>query len=705
MFLKRLFIVLIISLIFSSKLNASPSLIADIITVSEDGNVINARGNVEITYKKNILNADSISYNKKTDQIVAAGPLTYYDGHQTIIHADNGKFDKNFRNAILEETKFILADSLTIISTKIVRQDGLSNKFYKTYASTCNICNKNQVPLWEIRAERIEHDEKSKQIYFYRSQFRFLGVPLFYSPLLRLPDPSLKRAKGFLVPDIKYSKSSNIKIKMPYFIPLNKSSDLLLTPEINLNNSMDLGVKYRKLFYNSDLNIEGFVANGISSSKLNGYLFGNFNSKLNNNRKLLLQFQRASNLELIANHTEKNIRSTESLMEVTEQYNHFYGKYGIYDGIQLNPEITNSNMPNLNSRNNISYFFKPQKLGGQANMLINVDGYKRQSSIDGNLGRDALSANIALKWRRNFMKRSGGIIGLRSITSGNLKKYYDDSNQEKLLSQVRQISSLQYSMPFLRQIGSNSMFYEPKMQIIYSIPVSVSEPDEDSKTSELSYSNFDELNHSYGSSLLEKGLRLQSSLKNSYKTQKGTSTDLFIGNILKFNSNTAFHEGSGLGSSSSLNIGSLKFSFIDNFSVRAEVLADSNFKITRNNLQLDYEDKDVGLYSRFFFKPKNEKIGINNDRSELTVGTNYHINRKTLANLNFVYDSKTSSMVKSEISSKYKHDCMTLNLFISRDFRGLNSSNPGISLGAKFELFGSPTGDKQISFNSNKCRG
>ena len=156
-----------------------------------------------------------------------------------------------------------------------------------------------------------------------------MGVPLFYSPLLRLPDPSLKRAKGFLVPDIKYSKSSNIKIKMPYFIPLNKSSDLLLTPEINLNNSMDLGVKYRKLFNNSDLNIEGFVANGISSSKLNGYLFGNFTSKLNNNRKLLLQFQRASNLELIANHTEKNIRSTESVREVTEQYNHFYGKYGI----------------------------------------------------------------------------------------------------------------------------------------------------------------------------------------------------------------------------------------------------------------------------------------------------------------------------------------------------------------------------------------
>ena len=173
------------------------------IKVSEDGNIINASGNVEIVSKKVVLNANSITYNKSTDQIVATGPLTYFDGEKTIIYANTGKFDQNFKNAVLEETKFILADSLTIISKKIVRQDGFTNKFYKTYASTCNICEHNRSPLWEIRAERIEHDENLKQIYFYRTQFRFLGVPLLYSPLLRLPDPSLKRAKGFLVPDIK----------------------------------------------------------------------------------------------------------------------------------------------------------------------------------------------------------------------------------------------------------------------------------------------------------------------------------------------------------------------------------------------------------------------------------------------------------------------------------------------------------------------
>ena len=149
------------------------------------------------------------------------------------------------------------------------------------------------------------------------------------------------------------------------------------------------------------------------------------------------------------------------------------------------------------------------------------------------------------------------------------------------------------------------------MQLIYSIPTSISDSDEDSKHSELSYSNFDELDHSYGSSSLENGLRLQSSFKNSYRTKEGVSTDLFIGNILKFNGDNSFSEGAGLGNGSSLNIGSLKFSLIDSLSFRADILTDSSFKITRNHLQLDYSDKYLGLYSKFFFKPKNEKIGFN----------------------------------------------------------------------------------------------
>ena len=56
----RLLIILAIityALTFNANANNSPSLIADIITVSEDGNVITAKGNVNISFENQSLKA------------------------------------------------------------------------------------------------------------------------------------------------------------------------------------------------------------------------------------------------------------------------------------------------------------------------------------------------------------------------------------------------------------------------------------------------------------------------------------------------------------------------------------------------------------------------------------------------------------------------------------------------------------------------
>ena len=46
----RLLSLLVCLAVWCSELDAAPSLIADVITVTEDGNTIVAKGNVEVTY-------------------------------------------------------------------------------------------------------------------------------------------------------------------------------------------------------------------------------------------------------------------------------------------------------------------------------------------------------------------------------------------------------------------------------------------------------------------------------------------------------------------------------------------------------------------------------------------------------------------------------------------------------------------------------
>ena len=137
-----IFAIIIYVLTLNANANNNPSLIADIITVSEDGNVINAKGNVNISFGNQSLKASMINYNKLTGKINAVGPIILDDGNQTIILADEAILDKNFNNAVLKRVKFLLSRSLEISSSKVIRENSRFNNFYKTIASTCIVCKK-----------------------------------------------------------------------------------------------------------------------------------------------------------------------------------------------------------------------------------------------------------------------------------------------------------------------------------------------------------------------------------------------------------------------------------------------------------------------------------------------------------------------------------------------------------------------------------
>ena len=64
--------------------------------------------------------------------------------------------------------------------------------------TSCQVCGDNRTPLWQIRADRVVHDEQARQIYFDNAQLRVLDCRCFWLPRLRLPDPTLARARGFL---------------------------------------------------------------------------------------------------------------------------------------------------------------------------------------------------------------------------------------------------------------------------------------------------------------------------------------------------------------------------------------------------------------------------------------------------------------------------------------------------------------------------
>ena len=699
-----IFTILTCALTFNANANTNPSLIADVITVSEDGNVINAKGNVNISFEDQSLKASMISYNKLTGKIIALGPIILDDGNQTIILADEAILDKNFNNAVLKRVRFVLSRSLEISSAKVIRENSRFNNFYETIASTCMVCKKNKTPLWEIRSRKIVHDSKLKQVYFYNSQFKLSGIPIMYFPTLRIPDPSVKRANGFLTPEINHSSVTGTELNLPYFVALNKSSDMIFKPKISTSKNVSLGVEYRNLFKKSDLNVDIFLTNDKNlSNKSKGYLFGKYDSKFENNIELSLQYQKTTNLDLLSHHTTKDLKFTETYAKFKKQDASFYINSGFYQSKLQNSSVSDVNMANLSHETISDYIFYPKKLGGQANLLIDLSGYKRQSTENGILGRDAFRIKSDLLWKKNIITKKGYIIGLKSISSAKVSKYYDDSNYRAILSKISQTNGVELSFPLINRHEYSSTIYVPKLQLIYSAPHTWNEPNEDSLFSEISLSNFSDLNRTYGMDRSENGLRLQTSMKTSHKNSKGFEGEFFLGTINRFNGSHQFTSEPGVSENKSNLFSALNLNIFNEIKINGNIFTNDQLSFTRRELQINYIKNNINIYSKYFQKDKDQIYGFAENRSELAIGTKYRFNRKTNSNFSLIYDLNNKEVVKSQFNSRYEHDCMAIDFYLSRGFYSVSSVKPGISLGVKVKLTGLTRNNKIDS--SQKCNG
>ena len=86
----------------------------------------------------------------------------------------------------------------------------------------------------------------------------YIAYKRFYwvSPYLRLPDPSVERARGFRIPQALISSQLGTGLKLPYFIPMGRSRDLLIVPFVS-PSTKTLGYRYREKFLTGDLILRG----------------------------------------------------------------------------------------------------------------------------------------------------------------------------------------------------------------------------------------------------------------------------------------------------------------------------------------------------------------------------------------------------------------------------------------------------------------
>ncbi len=204
-------------------------LVADQLLITPDRRLI-AQGNVEAFHGDVRLQAEKITFEQSSGQLQIEGPIRIDQGGEITILANAAEMDRTLSDGLLTGARMVFQQQLQLASLQLTRVGGRYTQLYKTSFTSRHVCEEGKPPLWQIRAERVIHDQVEQQLYFENAQVRILDVPVFYFPAVRLPDPTLNRTSGFLVPSTRTTSNLATGVKVPYFFTLGESRDLTLAP-------------------------------------------------------------------------------------------------------------------------------------------------------------------------------------------------------------------------------------------------------------------------------------------------------------------------------------------------------------------------------------------------------------------------------------------------------------------------------------------
>ena len=195
-----------------------------------------------------------------------------YDKNQNIIHvpenayltlADGTKAKTDQIHVFPNDGELItgpaevdFTDGTHVATDKIIRRDKGKETLFKNASYTpCDICE-GKSPLWRLSANEIEEDEPNQTLRFWNMFFKVKDVPIAWFPYFQMPDPSVKRKTGFLIPSFGSNSEMKTHVALPFFVNFAENQNLTLTPKISATHDPLGLLKYQGLFTESKIEMD-----------------------------------------------------------------------------------------------------------------------------------------------------------------------------------------------------------------------------------------------------------------------------------------------------------------------------------------------------------------------------------------------------------------------------------------------------------------
>ncbi|THD82964.1 LPS-assembly protein LptD [Aliigemmobacter aestuarii] len=700
--MRRVFIPLIaaLALTFALAMTARAQDVATLVAdrVSVTGNsLLTAEGGVEVLYQGRRLKAQAIIYDRTTDRLRITGPILLSDGAGSFVLADQADLAADLTEGILTSARLVLNERLQIAAAEMFRVSGRYTQLSNTVASSCQVCAENPVPLWEIRADRVIHDQEERQLYFDHAQLRVAGLPVFYIPRLRMPDPTLNRATGFLMPRLRTTSGLGTGFKIPYFWAIDDQRDLLITPYLTTKNGRTVELRYRQAFRSGSVELSGSVSrDDLRPGETRGYALATGLFEMPRDYILTFRAEAVSDPAYMLDYGISQKDRLDSRIEIarTRRNEHISARVIQFRSIRAGE--SNATLPSLVGDFTFHRRFSGGPLGGEGGLRFQLHSHARTSAdpldrdADGIAdGRDTSRASIRLDWRRNWIL-PGGIIG--SVMGEGTADFYDIRQDAAFAGSIDRLDgamAVELRWPWVAADARGvSHVIEPIAQLVYASQSAPAIPNEDSTLVEFDEGNLLSLNRFSGNDARERGGRLNLGLGWTRLAPAGWSMGVHLARSFRTDNPGQFGPASGLDGKRSDWLASMHVDMADGLRMTNRLVFDDGLDMTKAELRMDMIRDRYGLSSSYLWRLADPLENRPTGTSELTVDGSWRFTDNWSGRVAGRYDFIADRATSAGLGLEFKNECLKVDLSLSRRFTSSTSVKPTTDFGLGIDLLG-----------------
>jgi LPS-assembly protein len=552
---------------------------ADEMQYDQDLGLIVAKGHVELSQQDQVLLADTVTYNQRTDTVTASGNVSMMQPTGDVAFANYMELRDNFRDGFIKDARLLLSDRSRMAGNTARRVGGTRTEVRRAVYSPCELCaaDPTHAPTWQIKAEQAVND-KELQIVEYRDAIMEIdGFPVLYLPYFSHPDPSVKRASGFLPPIIGSDSSNGFRVGIPYYLVLGPDKDAIFRPIFTTEGGTVLDGQYRQRFGNGILRTDTSVTIGsqaanttlpnvrASNGDFRGHVFADgvwdltpswragLNATATTDQTYLQRYHFPYSTNFLTDHAYIENFGRAS-----------YGTIGAYAFQNLNPNFGIADEPIVLPTATYTLTTPPDVLGGRWQVNGNV------LNLTSRTGIDERRLSLGTSWRLPFAGPIGDRYQLSASLRGdgyhsrfgpNFGSFTDNTTTPPTIitgpySQTStQIEgrafpqlALNWRYPWIRPGDSITTVIEP-IAAVFAAPTGgnpLGIPNEDSQSFEFDETDLFEANRFAGYDRVDGGQRVDYGLHAGIYNPIAGSTQILVGESYRLQRNTQFPVGTGL---------------------------------------------------------------------------------------------------------------------------------------------------------------